>query len=272
MLITGCHNDQNRHVTSFDGVEIHYVLYGTDETAIVFVHGWTNDYTIWDNQNEFFSKNFTVAAIDLAGHGSSGENRNNWSIESFGMDIQAVINDLPCKKAVLVGFSMGGPAVLEAAKHMPDKIIGVVLVDALEDINVEYSSEEIEKLENIMMDVVNNPSPEKLEGIFYKKNVDAAFKRIEQILDKGPKPYWRELLHETIRWQNDDCKETIQNTKAPIMAIYSDNAPINDDAFRSIKPDFQYKVIPETGHLVMWDAPQNFNQRLQESIDFFMKN
>ena len=49
-----------------------------------------------------------MVAIDLAGHGDSGVNRENWAIANFGADVAAVAHALQLEDIVLVGHSMGG--------------------------------------------------------------------------------------------------------------------------------------------------------------------
>jgi pimeloyl-ACP methyl ester carboxylesterase len=65
----------NRTTTSFDGVCIAYTVSGAADTAFVFVHGGLADRSFWDGQHAAFAERFHVIALDLAGHGESGQNR-----------------------------------------------------------------------------------------------------------------------------------------------------------------------------------------------------
>ena len=84
--------------------------------------------------------------IDLAGFGESGVEREAWTMEAFGDDVTAVVEKLDLREVVLVGFSMGGPVILEAATRIPDRVIGLVLVDVLQDIENVYSQEQIDAI------------------------------------------------------------------------------------------------------------------------------
>jgi pimeloyl-ACP methyl ester carboxylesterase len=68
---------------SADGVSIHYRVAGHGRTALVFVHGWCGEQGHWDEQIAAFSPNYTVVTIDIAGHGASGTNRTEWTMEAF---------------------------------------------------------------------------------------------------------------------------------------------------------------------------------------------
>ena len=59
-------------VLSFDDETIVFQKAGIGEPALVFVHCWSCDKSYWANQIDYFSKEYRVIAIDLAGHGESG--------------------------------------------------------------------------------------------------------------------------------------------------------------------------------------------------------
>jgi len=135
--MAGCKSNSNNFAISADGVEISFDTNGEGEPALIFVHGWSNNRSIWDSQVSHFSNKYKVVAVDLPGFGKSGNNRESWTISSFGEDIVAVVKKLNLDKVVLVGFSMGGPVVIEAGKKMQDQAAGIVLVDALQNIEMQ---------------------------------------------------------------------------------------------------------------------------------------
>lgn len=251
---------------SSDGVEISYHKKGKGKPALVFVHGWTNNKSIWDAQVAHFSEKYKVVTIDLAGHGASGYNRNKWSMTAFGDDVVDVIHKLKLKQVVLVGFSLGGPVTIEVANKVPGLIDGVMLVDAINDIEMKYSVEMIDNINNYMMDIVTNPTKEKFEGVFCKRNLDESYNRFLSVLNSGSQVGWEDMLNELFRWLNEDCVALFKNINVPIMAINSDSEPTNIDGFRKYATSFNAKIIKDVGHCVFWDAPDEFNGFLEESI------
>ena len=85
------------------GVTISYETAGRGDPPIVFVHGWSCDRSYWAAQAEHFSKTHCVISVDLAGHGQSGLQREDWSVAAFGADVAAVLDALDLHEAVLVG-------------------------------------------------------------------------------------------------------------------------------------------------------------------------
>ena len=263
-------NEPDNFAISKDGVDISFNKQGNGEVAIIFVHGWANDKTIWDAQMKFFSKEYTSVAIDLAGFGKSGNNRKDWTIDAFSEDVDAVIKKLELNKVVLVGFSMGGPVVIESANKIPNKVLGVVLVDNLQNVEMKFPPQAIGKMDSISMDLVKHLTKEKLlKRGFIKNNPDMAYKRGLEMIDDSPMIGWEESINAIINWQNNECTNSLTKIKVPIIAINSDQKPTNVDAFRKYVPGYKVKLIHNSGHVVMWDATDEFNKLLEESIQEF---
>ena len=89
-------------------VRIDYTTTGKADTTLLFVHGAFINKDYWNAQVDFFSPNYKVVTIDLAGHGKSDKNRNDWSIQAFGEDIVRVIKELNLSNIILIGHSLGG--------------------------------------------------------------------------------------------------------------------------------------------------------------------
>jgi pimeloyl-ACP methyl ester carboxylesterase len=269
LFLTGCKSKSYNSAVSSDGVQINFDVKGNGEPALIFVHGWSNNRSIWDNQISYFSNSYKVVAVDLPGFGKSGNNRKSWTISSFGDDIISLVKELELDKVVLIGFSMGGPVVIEAGKKMQDQTAGIVLVDALQDVERQTPPEALIVVDSIYMDLVNNPTIEKMTP-FFRKNKDASFERILAMINR-PKTGWKESLHSNFHWLNNECIESLKKIKSPVIAINSEMMPTNSEAFRKYVPSFKANIISDAGHVLMWDAPDEFNRLLEESIREFME-
>ena len=155
-----CAPKQEQETLSADNIIISYNVEGNGKPVLVFVHGWCCDKSYWKYQVAHFSKNYKVVTIDLAGHGKSGLGRKIWSMEAFGKDVFAVLDKINIEQAILIGHSMGGAVIIEAAKQMPTRIIGLVGIDTYHNIEEKISKEEIENFlkpfENNFKESTNN--------------------------------------------------------------------------------------------------------------------
>ena len=267
LMAFGSSNETSNVITASDGVEIRFDRQGFGNPTLVFVHGWANDRSVWSAQAEHFSKKYEVVNVDLPGFGGSGDNRESLTVASFGEDIVTVIRKLDMGQVVLIGFSMGAPVVIEAANRAPKRVVGVVLVDQLHDVEAKLTPEMVSDTAKFFLDLVANPTNEKLVSSgFYTKNAEASFKKVAAMLNGAPRIGWEDSLLDVLNWLNEECTEAVGRVQAPIISINSDLQPTNVEAFRKYAPLFQAKIIHNAGHLVMWDAPEEFNRLLEESI------
>ena len=121
---------------SRDNTPISYEVYGNGEPTLLFVHGWSCDSRYWRMQVDQFAKKYRVVVMDLAGHGHSGMGRACYSMQGFAEVEQAVAEAVGSKSVILIGHSMAGEIVAHAARLMPERVIGLIGVDSLD--NIEY--------------------------------------------------------------------------------------------------------------------------------------
>jgi pimeloyl-ACP methyl ester carboxylesterase len=72
---------------------------------------------------------FRVVTMDLPGHGESSVDWPDYSPAIVGADIVAMVRHLGAGKAFIVGNSMAGGSAVWAAAEIPDRIVGIVLID-----------------------------------------------------------------------------------------------------------------------------------------------
>src|SRR5262249_36598264 len=84
-------------------------------------------------------------AIDLAGHGGSGKDRKQWTLDNFGRDVVAVVERERLGSVILIGNSLGGAVALEAARLLPGRVRGVIAVDTCHDFSARLEPAAIRK-------------------------------------------------------------------------------------------------------------------------------
>jgi 2-succinyl-6-hydroxy-2,4-cyclohexadiene-1-carboxylate synthase len=100
-----------------------------EKTPIIFLHGFTGSAEDWQFIFPKLNPRFFPIAIDLPGHGKTicPDNSNYFTTESYKDTVDIVLNHLNIKKAIFVGYSMGGRTALSFATANPEKIIALVL-------------------------------------------------------------------------------------------------------------------------------------------------
>jgi pimeloyl-ACP methyl ester carboxylesterase len=98
--------------------------------AIVLLHGFLENQTMWQNLVPELSKKHRVITLDLLGHGETECLGYVHSMEENAEVVQAVLSKLRIRKAVFVGHSMGGYVALAYAELYPEKVRGLVLLNS----------------------------------------------------------------------------------------------------------------------------------------------
>ena len=114
-----------------DGRQVHVRDEGPRDAPIVLLHGSNADLHTWQAWTDALSADYRVVRFDQRGHGLTGPAADaDYSIEAFAGDIDAVVDALGVERFVLAGNSMGGAIAMQYAIASPERLDGLVLVDA----------------------------------------------------------------------------------------------------------------------------------------------
>jgi len=250
---------------SADKVEIAYTVCGpATEPAVVFVHGWSCDSRYWHNQIPYFSKKYRVVTVDLAGHGNSGFGREVYTTQAFGQDVAAVLRKLDVKKAILVGHSMGGEIILYAAKIAPERVIGLVAVDALDDLGMVYPDEVKNKIyEPIAADFV--PEVQKFVRTMFPASADKILvDTIARDMSSAPQEVALSSMKEYFKVSDP---ELVKGLAVPLKSVNADLWPVNVEGNKKLVPSYEMVLMKGRGHFLMLEAPDEFNALLERMIN-----
>lgn len=118
------------YATSLDGTRIYYEQHGSGP-AVVLVHGSGGHHLSWWQQVCWLRERYTVVTLDLRGFGRSHTEIDRFDAAALPDDIAAVLSAARLQRAVLVGQSTGGAAVLRTALRAPQRVAGVVLAQSI---------------------------------------------------------------------------------------------------------------------------------------------
>ncbi|WP_339609606.1 alpha/beta hydrolase [uncultured Planktosalinus sp.] len=98
--------------------------------ALVLLHGFLENQTMWEPFISQLSDNHTVITIDLPGHGKSDCLGYIHTMEQMAEVVEAVLVKESITEANFIGHSMGGYVALAFAERYPKKCSGIVLVNS----------------------------------------------------------------------------------------------------------------------------------------------
>jgi len=253
-------------VASENGVTVFYETRGEGDRTLVLVHGWCCDRTYWQAQVDEFSKKHRVVAVDLAGHGRSGLQREVWTIEAFGADVAAVIEKLDLKDAILVGHSMGGPVIIETARRLPERVTALVGVDTYHDLATRHTGEEMREFLAPFRTDFKATTDQFVRSMFPVDADSSLVARVARDMSSAPADVATSAMEEMWKY---DLVAALKEMRLPIRCINSDRYAMQLERNQSVAESFEVQFMPGVGHFVQMENPGEFNRLLYECLDEF---
>lgn len=255
----------SRGVAQVNGARLTYESSG-DGPAVAFIHGFTLDRRMWDDQAAVFSERFRVIRHDLRGFGESTPPTPGEPYTHVG-DMAALLDQLGVERVALVALSMGGWIAIEFAQTFPERVSALVLVDATVR-GFDYGPVQGETLERLY----------RLgrEGLLAEAKADwlnaPLFAHSRTLPDVQAR--LAEMVADYSGWhlQNDDPHPALEppsiprlgEITAPTLVIVGEH---DVDDFQAIAnllaariPNARKLTLANAGHMANMDAPAAFNQ------------
>lgn len=125
LVMAGRSTAQTRSLDVGDAT-ISYDVTGRGPT-VVFIHGWTHNISVWDDQVPAFRTRYQVVRYDSRGFGRSTGFADP---SAEPQDLLVLLETLHVKRAYVVGHSRGGDIALRFAAAYPERVAGLVLYGA----------------------------------------------------------------------------------------------------------------------------------------------
>jgi sigma-B regulation protein RsbQ len=259
-------NEGPRIVMSDDNVHLEYHVLGHGDPAVVLIHGWAGNENYWHEQFGVLKARYTVVAVNLAGHGASGRNRTDWSIDNYARDVATIVRQVPNGQLVLVGHAMGATVALAAAPKIGARLIGVIAVDALSSVGLPpLTPPEIEtRVAPFRADFIGATRQLVSESLFEKGADPILVQKVAYDMSLSPPDIAVASLKGLLAV---DFATLLPRVHVPVYAINSDLTPTDVTRIRRTLPDFTLEVMTHTGHFPMLEAPARFNPLLLKDIE-----
>ena len=250
-----------------DGVSIYYETKG-DGTPVVFLHGFTLNTRMWQDQFDFFSKNHMAIVIDARGHGKSNSPRTGYAREDRTADLLNLADHLRLPRFHLVGFSMGGGDALAFAIDHRERLLSLTLVGSVaagwqgskryHDFAPLAKERGVEEARQQYMSSILS---------YYRKRRKDLRDKLELMISEFQGGPWLDPMKGKYI-KRDDLKMAT-NLEIPTLIIVGQR-----DIFlrqlagqlHEIIPGSKLEVFSDTGHVVSMEAPEKLNRCLN---DFF---
>ncbi len=231
-----------------------YEIRGVKGPPLVLVHGFTCSHEDWRYQLEYFQKSHQVVAPDLRCHGrSSCDLPLSCTIKKCADDLRALLKALDLKDAVLVGHSIACRVILQAYLEDAYRIAALVLMEGSKipgetpEAGKEYAARQIEAVGYKVF------LRRGFAAMFFPASNPRMVRRIMAralALSRLRVPL---LLLQSTKFVGDQVRRPLEPGEVSSWM----------ELVRRRVPLVKMKVIPDTGHFLMLEAPGPVNAALE---------
>jgi pimeloyl-ACP methyl ester carboxylesterase len=267
---------------------VHYLDFGGEGRAIVFVHGLGGSALNWLAVAPALAEHARVFAIDLAGFGRTAPEGRGADVRSNRALLDRFVTTVAGGAAILAGNSMGGLiSILEAAAE-PHHVDGLVLVDpalprangvrpdpmvvgafaayAVPGVGERFLAERAKRLgpEGLVREtmLLCNVDPSRIPPDVIAAHVELARERMDRMpwSSKAFLQAARSLLG--VIAQRKRYIEMVQSIRAPVLLIQGARDRLVPLAAAQMiaeaRPDWTLEVFEDVGHTPQLEAADRF--------------
>lgn len=266
----------------------HKVAYRTsgEGPVVLLIHGMAGSATTWKQVMPALSRDFTVLAPDLPGHGSSDKPTGDYSIGAFATTLRDLLVALGHDHCTVVGQSLGGGIAMQFAYQYPERCERLVIV----------GSGGLGREVNPILRFLTLPGAESVLKLASASQIRGAIESIGTLASRiglQPAPYVAELWRSYVSLADDPTRKAFLRTlravidrsgqavsaanrlhlvaDIPTLIVWGDADPIipldHAHAAHAAMPGSRLEIFEGVGHYPHCEAPELFVEVLSQFIE-----
>lgn len=237
--------------------------------AIVFIHGFPLNHSMWRQQLDYFGSTYRCIAPDLRGYGASrlgeGATKEAWSMDTFADDIIALMDKLGIKKAHVCGLSMGGYVAFALWRKYRQRVGRLILADTKATAEpAEGKANRARQVELVKAQGARAIANEMLPKLLAPDNQKRLGAEVRHMIESTP----AETIAATLPAlaNRRDMSEWLRRVQVPTLIAIGEKdeiASMKDAEFMREHIDkARIAVIPDAGHLSPLENAPAFNEAM----------
>jgi pimeloyl-ACP methyl ester carboxylesterase len=182
---------------------------------------------------------------------------------AYGEDVAAVINELALDEVILIGHSMGGDVIVEAALLCPTVVKGLVWVDAYSALGEPHTPESVDEFAAPFRTDFAATTDRFVRGMFLPTSDPALVEWVARDMASAPPEVGIDELVHAVSNHGAVLKH-LQRLSMPKVAINPDYRPTDVESLA--RYGFETVLMSQVGHFMMLEDPEQFNRLLEETI------
>lgn len=271
-------------------LRIAYLEEGKGKQTLLMIHGLGGNLSHWDRNIPELSKKNRVIAIDLPNYGMSSPQKpgdQEGILKHYSAVIHEFIRKKKLKRVVLVGHSMGGQTALLTALDYPELVRKLVLAAPA---GIEtFTEQEAQLLISFVNPAVSRAQNETAVRQSFQMNFVNMPEEAETLIRDRLKmpgceefdPYWEGIAQGVKGMLTNTVFQRLSAVRQPVLIVFGakdalipnkylhpalSTEKVAESAKENIKGS-RMALIPEAGHMLMFEKPGEFNQILINFIN-----
>ena len=255
------------------GVQIAYEVLGAG-APLTFVQGLGYDRRGFGRLPQLLAERFQVVLIDNRGVGESDEPEGPYSVPQMAADVAAVLDDAGIERTNLFGVSLGGFIAQEFALAYPERVTKLVLCSTMPG-GPESHPMPARGFEAF----ARFPTMERKAGLRLMVENSLGERGVREVPGLADEiyAYRLERAPSLAAWQAQayagatfDAYDRIGGIGAPTLVVHggADNVvdTRNAELLAELIPDARVEIVPERGHLMVWEDSERVAQLVAEFL------
>lgn len=243
---------------TFNDIRGYYKVEGKGQ-AVMLVHGFIEEGSMWDGMVEGLKKKYKVIVPDLPGFGKSGLPAGQLSMEYYAEYTREILRAEKVHKVIMLGHSMGGYVTLNFVEKYGEMTVGFGLVNSHCFEDTEAKKENRKKgIEFIERNGTQFFIRELYYSIFHERFKRKHKKLIDTLIEKARK-YTPEavMLANAAMMKRKDKSDVLKNARVPVLFINGEedeSAPVDYTLKQASYPaNADFNLFQQCKHMCVFE-------------------
>jgi 3-oxoadipate enol-lactonase len=251
-----------------NGVRLAYDDVG-DGPAILFIHGFLLDRTMWRHQVLALDR-WRRIAPDLRGMGLSEAPERRYDVSVYADDLARLLDALDVERTVVCGLSLGGYVAFELVRRHRERVAALVVLDARAEADTAERKARRDEMISRVRDADVGGVLDELAATFLADHAPAGARRQLRAMMHRPTAVGIVGAIEAMRDRPDGMPVLRSAALPTLLLIGEHDARTPRTSMRKMAdqvPGSVFDVVPSSGHVPPLENPEATTGRLMTFLD-----
>jgi len=244
-----------------------YVIEAGSGPALVLLHAFPLNASMWSAQREALAATHRVLCPDQRGFGGTQLLHDDPSLDEVADDVAAMLDARKVGDVVLGGLSMGGYVAMAFLRRHPDRVRALILADTRAGADTPEAAANRLRIADAVIEagssslLVEEMLP-KLLGATTRERQPLVQGRVKALVERAPA--YAVAWAQRAMAARPDSFGTLRSFDRPALVVVGEedelSPPADAHAMAEALVHATLVTIPESGHLTSVEAPEAFNE------------